>query len=164
MGSTKSCSLTMSDTKWPGVLSTHSGKVPRAFPGGRFHVEDSTTTSSLCMTSQRVEWVRLLIGFPSTMILWVREDHNLSSILLMKTELRRHEDNTASKCYTRCPNPPAGKEKTSMTMQHAKEGKFISDSSQGPCCNQCSGAKSESPEPQFPHTFTGCSISNISCG
>ena len=64
-------------------------------------------------------------------------------------------------CYARCLNPPAGKDKTSMTMQHAKEGKFIADSSQGPCCNQRSGAKSESPEPQFPHTFIGCSISNI---
>ena len=67
-------------------------------------------------------------------------------------------------CYALCPNPPAGKEKTSMTMQHAKEGKFIADSSQGPCCNQRSGAKSESPEPQFPRTFIGCSISNISSG
>ena len=37
-----------------------------------------------------------------------------------------------------------------MTMQHAKEGKFIADSSQGPCCNQQSGAKSESPEPRAP--------------
>ena len=67
-------------------------------------------------------------------------------------------------CYARCPNPPAGKEKTSTTMQHAKEGKFIADSSQGPCCNQRSGVKSESPEAQFPHTFIGCSISNISSG
>ena len=67
-------------------------------------------------------------------------------------------------CYARCPNPPAGKEKTSTTMQHAKEGKFIADSSQGPCCNQRSGAKSESSEPQFPGTFIGCSISNISSG
>ena len=67
-------------------------------------------------------------------------------------------------CYARCPNPPAGKEKTSMTMQHAKEGKFIADSSQGPCCNQRIGTKSESPEPQFPRTFIGCSISNISSG
>ena len=67
-------------------------------------------------------------------------------------------------CYDLCPNPPAGKEKTSMTMQHAKEGKFIADSSQGSCCNQLSGAKSESPEPQFPCTFIGCSISNISSG
>ena len=36
-------------------------------------------------------------------------------------------------CYARCPNPPTGKDKTSMTMQHAKEGKFIAVSSQGPC-------------------------------
>ena len=67
-------------------------------------------------------------------------------------------------CNARCPKPPTGKDKTSMTMQHAKEGKFIADSSQGPCCNQPSGAKSESPEPQFPRTFIGCSISNISSG
>ena len=67
-------------------------------------------------------------------------------------------------CYARCPNLPTGKDKTSMTVQHAKEGKFIADSSQGPCCNQRSGAKSESLEPQFPHTFIGCSISNISSG
>ena len=67
-------------------------------------------------------------------------------------------------CYACCPNPPTGKDKTSMTMQHAKEGKFIADSSQGPCCNQRSGAKSESPEPQSPRTFIGCPISNISSG
>ena len=77
---------------------------------------------------------------------------------------RSRDPGRAPKCYARCPNPPAGKEKTSMTMQHAKEGKFIADSSQGPCCNQHSGAKSESPEPQFPCTFIGCSISNISSG
>ena len=75
---------------------------------------------------------------------------------------RSRNPGRAPKCYARCPNPPAGKEKTSTTMQHAKEGKFIADSSQGPCCNQRSGAKSESPEPQFPHTFIGCLISNIS--
>ena len=70
----------------------------------------------------------------------------------------------APKYYARCSNPPAGKEKTSVTMQHAKEGKLIADLSQGPCCNQRSGAKSESPEPQFPRTFIGCLISNISSG
>ena len=48
---------------------------------------------------------------------------------------------------------PQQEEKTSMTMQHAKEGKFNADSSQGLCCNQCSGAKSESPESQFPGTL-----------
>ena len=36
-------------------------------------------------------------------------------------------------------------------MQHEKEGKFIADLSQGPCCNQHSGAKSESPEPISTH-------------
>ena len=56
-------------------------------------------------------------------------------------------------CYARCPNPPAGKEKTSMTMQHAKQGKFIADSSQGPCCNQHSGAKSESRAPVSTHIY-----------
>ena len=69
----------------------------------------------------------------------------------------------APQCYAHCLNP-AGKEKTSMTMQRAKEGKFIADSNQGPCYNQRSGAKSESPGPQFPHTFIVCSISNISNG
>ena len=40
-----------------------------------------------------------------------------------------------------------------MTMQHAKEGKFIADSSQGPCCNQRSGVESESPEPISMHIY-----------
>ena len=68
----------------------------------------------------------------------------------------------APKCYARCPNARARRQKASKTMQHAKKGKFISDSSQGSCRNQRSGAESESPEPQFPHTFIGCLISNIS--
>ena len=33
----------------------------------------------------------------------------------------------------RCPNPRAGKEKASKTMQLAKKGKFITDSNQGSC-------------------------------
>ena len=37
----------------------------------------------------------------------------------------------APKCYARCPNPWAGREKASKTMQLAKKGKFIADSSQG---------------------------------
>ena len=48
---------------------------------------------------------------------------------------RSRDPRRTPKCYAQCPNPPAGKEKTSTTMQHAKEGKFIADSSQGPCCN-----------------------------
>ena len=32
-----------------------------------------------------------------------------------------------------CPNPRAGREKASKTMQLAKKGKFITDSNQGPC-------------------------------
>ena len=83
---------------------------------------------------------------------------------LLMTECLHSMASFDALCYTRCPNPPTGKDKTSMTMQHAKEGKFIADSSQGPCCKQCSSAKSESPEPQFPRTFIGCSISNISSG
>ena len=59
----------------------------------------------------------------------------------------------APKCYARCPNPPAGKEKTSKTMQHAKEGKFIADSSQGPCCNQSSGAVREPQAPVSTHIY-----------
>ena len=34
-------------------------------------------------------------------------------------------------CYVRCPNPRAGREKASKTMQLSKKGKFIADSSQG---------------------------------
>ena len=60
------------------------------------------------------------------------------------------------KCYASCLNPPAGKEKTSMTMQHTKEGKFIADSSQGSCRNRHSGAGSESPEPMLLSKFIRC--------
>ena len=48
----------------------------------------------------------------------------------------------APKCYARCPNPRVRREKASKTMQHAKKGKFIADSSQGSCRNQRSGAGS----------------------
>ena len=51
-------------------------------------------------------------------------------------------------CYDRCPNPRAGREKASKTMQLAKKRKFITDSSQGFCRNQRSGAGSEkAPSP-----------------
>ena len=36
-------------------------------------------------------------------------------------------------CFARCPNPRAGREKASKTMQLAKKGKFITDSNQGSC-------------------------------
>ena len=36
-------------------------------------------------------------------------------------------------CFARCPNPQAGREKASKTMQLAKKGKFITDSNQGSC-------------------------------
>ena len=39
----------------------------------------------------------------------------------------------APKCFARCPNPQAGREKASKTMQLAKKGKFITDSNQGSC-------------------------------
>ena len=53
-----------------------------------------------------------------------------------------------SYCYAGCPNPRAGRGKASKTMQLAKKGKFITDSSQGFCRNQCSGAGSEkAPSP-----------------
>ena len=58
-------------------------------------------------------------------------------------------------CFVRCPNPRAGREKPSKTMQIAKKGKFITDSSQGSCRIQRSGAGSESPEPQLLHKFIG---------
>ena len=38
-----------------------------------------------------------------------------------------------SMCFARCPNPRAGREKASKTMQLAKKGKFITDSNQGSC-------------------------------
>ena len=62
----------------------------------------------------------------------------------------------APKCYARCPNPRAGREKASKTMQHAKKGKFIADSSQGSCHNQRSGTRSESTEPTLLSKFIGC--------
>ena len=62
----------------------------------------------------------------------------------------------SSYCYARCPNPRAGREKASKTMQHAKKGKFIADSSQGSCRNQRSRAGSESPEPTLLSKFIGC--------
>ena len=59
-------------------------------------------------------------------------------------------------CYAECPNPRAGREKASKTVQHAKKGKFIADSSQDSCRNQHSGAGSESPEPMLLSKFIGC--------
>ena len=59
-------------------------------------------------------------------------------------------------CYAWCPNPRAGREEASKTMQHAKKGKFIADSSQGSCHNQRSGAGSESPEPTLLPKFIEC--------
>ena len=44
-----------------------------------------------------------------------------------------------------CPNPRGGREKASKTMQLAKKGKFITDSSQGFCHIQGSGTGSEKP-------------------
>ena len=61
-----------------------------------------------------------------------------------------------SYCYAWCPNPRAGREKASKTMQHAKNGKFIADSSQDSCRHQRSGAGSESPEPTLLSKFIGC--------
>ena len=61
----------------------------------------------------------------------------------------------APKCYAQCPNPRAGREKASKTMQLARKGKLITDSSQGSCHNQHSGAGSESPEPKLLHKFIG---------
>ena len=65
-----------------------------------------------------------------------------------------------------CPmsESPSGKREDLHDNATHRGREFIADSSQGPCRNQRSGAESESPEPQFPHTFIGCSISNISSG
>ena len=52
-------------------------------------------------------------------------------------------------CFAQCPNPRVGREKASKTMQLAKKGKIITDSSQGSCRIQRSAAWSESPEPQL---------------
>ena len=68
---------------------------------------------------------------------------------------RSRDPGRAPKCYARCPNPPAGREKASKTMQLSKRGKFIADSSQGSCRIQHSGAGSESPEPELLHKFIG---------
>ena len=65
-------------------------------------------------------------------------------------------DRPVNMCYARCPNPRAGREKASKTMQHTKKGKFIADLSQGSCRNQRSGAGSESPEPTLLSKFIGC--------
>ena len=45
--------------------------------------------------------------------------------------LQSRDPGRAPKCCARCPNPRAGREKASKTMQLAKKGKFIADSSQG---------------------------------
>ena len=58
-------------------------------------------------------------------------------------------------CFARCPNPQAGREKASKTMQFAKKGKFITDLSQGSCRNQRSGAGSESQAPKLLTKFIG---------
>ena len=61
---------------------------------------------------------------------------------------RSRDPGRAPKCYARCLNPWAGREKASKTMQLAKKGKFITDSSQGFCRNQHNGAGSEkAPSP-----------------
>ena len=43
---------------------------------------------------------------------------------------------------------PSGKREGLQVNATGKKGKFITDSSQGLCHNQCSGAGSESPEPR----------------
>ena len=61
---------------------------------------------------------------------------------------RSRDPGRAPKCYARCLNPQAGREKASKTMQLAKIGKFITDSSQGFCHIPHSGAGSEkAPSP-----------------
>ena len=69
---------------------------------------------------------------------------------------RSRDPRQAPKCYAQCLCPQAGIEKASKTMQLTKKGKFITDSSQGFCRNQRSGAGSESPEPTLLSKFIGC--------
>ena len=57
-----------------------------------------------------------------------------------------------------CPmsESPSGKREGFQDNATCKKGKFIADSSQGSCRNQCSGAGSESPEPMLLFKFIGC--------
>ena len=63
--------------------------------------------------------------------LW--SNSHINTWLLGKPELWLYEPLSAKRglCYARCPNPRAGREEASKTMQLAKKGKFITDSSQG---------------------------------
>ena len=65
----------------------------------------------------------------------------------------------APKCYARCPNPRAGREKASKTVQHAKKkkGSLLLTRVRAPAATNAV-VQSQSPEPQFPRTFIGCSI------
>ena len=67
---------------------------------------------------------------------------------IASSEYREIAQNIGS-CYARCPNPSLGKEKTSTTVQHTKEGKLIADSSQGPCCNQRTVQSQRALSPSF---------------
>ena len=145
-----------------GLVSGYS--LAKDSDSGSFLVGHSLLSQDGCQQDSgrwKDRW-HLLLTFPEPSGWWWL----ISYMFLTRTSCHNisRADGLHGACYARCPNPPTGKDKTSMTMQHAKAGKFIADSSQGPCCNQRSGAKSESPEPQFPRTFIGCSISNISSG
>ena len=50
---------------------------------------------------------------------------------------------------------PEQEERRPPRQCNSQKGKFITDSSQGLCHNQCSGAGSESPEPKLLHKFIG---------
>ena len=56
-------------------------------------------------------------------------------------------------CYARCPNPQVGRENASKTMQLAKKGKFIADSSQGSCRGPTQWYGSERAEPKLLPNF-----------
>ena len=76
----------------------------------------------------------------------LRPAHNVSSFV-----------NSCIACYAQCPNPRAGREKASKTMQLAEKGKFIADSSQGSRrASSSSGAGSESAEPKLLPIYKVC--------
>ena len=50
---------------------------------------------------------------------------------------------------------PKREDRRPPSQCNSQKGKFIADSSQGSCRIQCSGARSESPEPKLLHKFIG---------
>ena len=57
-------------------------------------------------------------------------------------------------CCARCPNPRAGREKASKTMQLAKRGSLLLTRARA-LCSILQWCRSESPEPKLLHKFIG---------